>query len=102
MTPELTMDAADPLVIVLTWVLTWAVGRWMPGLKNHRKVLPTVAVLIAVFIRAVMESTQGEPLTTQTILHGLSAGAITVMGHAQVRQFTKSRDTTEDGTDAGT
>ena len=87
------LDGADPLVIVITWALTLAAGKAMvkTGKENLRKALPMVAVLIAVALRAGFDSVQGSELNAEVLLHGLSAAAIAVLGHSQVREFIKAR-----------
>ena len=78
-------------MVVLTWALTYAAGRWLPWLQAHRALLPTVAVLLAVAARAALDATSGQPITVETVARGLAAGATAVLAHSQVRELVKAR-----------
>lgn len=84
-----TVDATDPLVVGLTWALTWAAGRWaIPA--RYRGALPALAVLLAVAVRAGLDAAQGMPLTPETVARAVAAGGVAVMGHSQVREIQKA------------
>jgi len=84
------MDATDPLVAAVAWALT-AAARRIPWLERHRAVLPTVAVLAAVAVRAGVGAVQGEALTLDAVGRGVVAGALAVLAHSQARELAKLR-----------
>ena len=87
----MTPDSTDPTVVLLTWVLTWLVGKIVSGpkLKQIRHALPVVAVLLAIGLRAGIEASQGDELGLSTVFRGLAAGAAAVLGHSQLRELHK-------------
>jgi hypothetical protein len=86
-----TVDGTDPLVVGIAWALTWALGRWAPGLRDrYRGALPVVAVLLAVGARAALDAAAGDPLTLDTLARALAAGAVAGAGHSQVREVQKA------------
>jgi len=86
-----TLDGTDPLVVGLAWALTWALGRWAPGLRDrYRGALPVVAVLLAVAARAALDGMAGDPLTLDTLARAVAAGAVAVAGHSQLRELQKA------------
>lgn len=84
------VDATDPLVVMLAWLLTFLAGR-VPWLNQRRHLLPTVAVFAAVGVRAALDAAMGEPLTGATIARGFAAGATAVLADVQRRQFDKAQ-----------
>lgn len=89
MASEVPIDESDPLVVLITWCLTYVAGQ-VPWLSERRFLLPTVAVLIAVGIRAGMQATVGEPISPESLARGFAAGATAVLLDVQRRQITKS------------
>lgn len=91
-----SVDATDPIVVAITWALTYALGRWAPGLNGKlRPVLPVVALLLAVGLRAGMDTAQGQaPATTgewlAMLARGVAAGGAVVLAHSQVREVQKA------------
>lgn len=84
------VDATDPAVVIVTWGLTWLVGKYAPWFSDRgRTIIPIVAVLLAVGVRAGIDASSGEPLAVSTVTRGIAAGAAAVMGHSQVREFQK-------------
>lgn len=82
------MTETDPLVAVLSWLLTWGAGRW--GLaEEHRGALPFVALLVAVAARGAIDATSGLPLTLATVASGLWAGACAIVMHDTARGAAK-------------
>ena len=84
------VDATDPLVVMFAWLLTFLAGR-LPWLRERRHLLPTVAVVAAVALRAALDATMGEPLTGATIARGFAAGATAVLADVQRRQLDKAK-----------
>ena len=86
-----TVDITDPGVIALTWFLTWAIGKYAPWLSDKgRPIIPIVAVLIAVGVRAGLDASMGQPIDLESVTRGVAAGAAAVMGHSQVRGLQKA------------
>lgn len=92
MTTDLPLDATDPLIVILTWALTLGIrtvvkdnGKW----DKVRTVLPGIAILIAVGLRAAIETMEGQVLTTDSFLRAVAAGAVAVMMHSQARGIQK-------------
>lgn len=85
------VDASDPLVVVVSWVLTLVAGKLLNTTERRkfRKALPALAFLFAVAIRAGVDVAQGHPLDLQTLLRALAAGGIAVAGHSQFREVAK-------------
>lgn len=91
------VDATDPAVMLLAWLLTALVKRAEPWLEKLglapaflRASLPAIAVLMAVAIRASIVAVQGEPFSWDVLLRALAAGAMAVMVHSQVREVKKA------------
>lgn len=97
MTPDMatllaSTDGLDPLVVVLTWGLVAAVKRLAKKrYPKIRHILPFVAVLLAIGLRAAAETMQGADFSTATLLHGLSAAGLAVLLHSQIREVGKAR-----------
>ena len=90
MHPE--VDATDPLVVVLTWFLTEAASQWVKGKKRTealRHILPALAVLIAIALRAAVTVTQGQALSVDVFLRALAAAGVAVLSHSQLREGQK-------------
>lgn len=85
-------DGSDPLVALLAWGLAWLVHRYAPKAWSRwvRRLTPTVAVLLAVFLRAAWAVSQDEPFTVQVLLRAVAAGAVAVLGHSQIREVVKA------------
>lgn len=95
------MDAQDPFVIVLTWVLVWAVRKWAKDrLPKVRHMLPFIAVLLAIAVRAAMEASAGLELSWATVGHGLAAAGVAVLTHSQGREIKKVQDRAREAKEA--
>ena len=89
--PTVPFDGSDPIVAFLAWGLMVLVRRYAPTRWDWlRKATPALAVLLAVFLRAVLAAAQSEPLTVQVGLRALAAGAFAVWGHSQLREVVKA------------
>jgi hypothetical protein len=84
------VDYTDPLVALMAWLLTFMAGH-VPWMNDRRHLLPTVAVLSAIGVRAGLDVTTGEPLTAATVARGFAAGATAVLADVQRRQLDKAR-----------
>lgn len=82
------IDATDPMVVLLAWGLTYICGKASP---KTRKVLPIVAVLVAVAVRSAMAAVEGEPLSMDVLMRALGAAGVAVLGHSQMREVAKAR-----------
>lgn len=93
------MDIADPFVAALTVALTWAARRYSSGKLEAWlvRLTPIAAVLIAVGLRAAVESAQGLPLSWSTVTHAAQAGVSAVFAHTALRSLLKAA---EEPTDA--
>lgn len=90
------VDATDPIVVVLTWVLTYLAGLLGERVDDRlRHLLPLVALVIAVAARAVLETLQGEAVTGETVLRALAAAGTAVLAHSQVREALKAAGQTD-------
>lgn len=88
----LTVDATDPLVALLAWLLTSLVAK--VGGKRTRQVkhlLPAVAVLSAVALRAGVSAVEDAPVSVDTALRAVAAGGVAVLTHSQAREIQKMR-----------
>ena len=84
------LDPSDPIVVLVTWFLTFVVGKIVKDrgkLDALRHVLPVIAVALAVGIRAGIDSAEGSPLTAQTVVRGIAEGAVAVMANSQVKHL---------------
>ena len=93
LTASPAVDATDPLVVALTWALTWGAGRWFSRrqFEQARQALPVIAVLCAVGLRAALDAAAGMPLSMDALLRALAAAGVAVLGHSQVRGVQKVR-----------
>jgi len=91
-TPQKTIDGTDPLVVVLTWALTFGVGKVFKGanLNKARHLLPMVAVLGAVALQAVIQASEGGALSLQSLGTALGAAGVAVLGHSQFSELKKA------------
>lgn len=75
---------ADPVVVVVLWILVCAYRLKAPHAMHYPKVFPTVAILLAIGLRAAASAIQGEPLTAETLFRGAFAGMLAMLlGHMQ-------------------
>lgn len=86
----LGLNESDPLVAALTWLLLLC-ARHMAGdhATRFRLTIPTVAVLLAVALRAGIAAAQGDPVTAETVLRAVIAAAGAVLAHSQFRELVK-------------
>jgi hypothetical protein len=98
LTSSLGVTAGDPVVALITWALTYAVGRWCPARfkVQVRAILPAIAVLLAVAISAGAAQAQHQPLTIDVVLRGVGAAGAAVLGHSQLRELLKRLETSND------
>ena len=83
------VDMTDPAVVLASWLLTFMAGQ-IPWLNERRHLLPTIAVLFGIGVRAGLDATFGEPLSGETVARGFAAGATAVLADVQRRQFEKA------------
>lgn len=89
-TMHVDVDMSDPLVAVLGWALAGVLNRQLgKRARNYRHLIPTLAVLIAVGLRAAYAATLGQPIDAAMLLRALAAGAVAVAGHSQFREGAK-------------
>jgi hypothetical protein len=88
MSTQIPFDVTDPAVVILTWLLAYAFKNLVPT-RKARHLIPALAVLIAVAIRAVIGAIEGEPFTTALVLRALAAAAVAVFTNAQFRELSK-------------
>lgn len=88
---NISVDGTDPVVVVLTWLLTMILGKMIErfGLDEYRAALPAAAVVLATGIRIAIEAAMGDPLSIATVLRALAAGAVAVASHSQFREVFK-------------
>lgn len=89
--PESALFPLEPMVALITWFLTWALGRWMVVAERPklRSALPLVALLLGVALQAVAEVVQGQPLAWSIVLQGLQVAGVTVLGHSALSELLK-------------
>ena len=91
----MTPDASDPIVLALTWGLTWLAGKLGNRISDKvRHALPALSVVIAIGLHAGYVAIQGEALTVDVLARGFAAGAGAVFMHSQtseVRKVAKGR-----------
>ena len=87
------VDATDPLVVAITWVLTQVAAKFLTAGKweRYRAALPTIALFIAVGARAALDALSGEALTGESLLRALGAAGVAVLAHSQGREVVKAR-----------
>ena len=97
---QVQVDATDPLVAVLAWAISAALSRYLGRrARRYRHAVPTVAVLVAVALRAAYAQGMDQPIDLALLLRAVAAGAAAVLGHSQFREIgkltAKDRDTVE-------
>lgn len=85
------LDLSDPLVAIAAWGILLLVRKYSPKKMASwvRPALPFLAVLVAVFIRAGISASEGEPLTMGVLLRAVEAGGAAVLAHSQLRELVK-------------
>ena len=76
----------------VVWVLTWCIGRYMPGKAREkaRHFLPEVALVLSVFLAGMWNHLQGSgALTLDTVQMALVAGGVAIGGHSAAREKVK-------------
>lgn len=77
------------LSVLLTQLARKLAAKW-PSWKALSDILvPSIAVLLAVFLRAFIATVGGDPITASILLEGAVAGTTAVFGHTQWRSFQK-------------
>lgn len=85
------LSTTDPLTVAITWALTWGAGKLFDLAEKPklRRALPMVAVLVALLVRTVIATVEGNPVTLELLGRGLIDGAMAVLGHSQFREVLK-------------
>lgn len=88
-----TVDVTDPIVVMTTWGLTWAIGRLLRESEADaaRAYLPVVAVALAVVIRSLIDNLSGREINMDTLLRALAAAGVAVLTHSQFREVVKAK-----------
>lgn len=98
------VDLSDPIVVVITWLLTWGASKLVKGqgeMDKFRHALPALAVLIALAVRVALDTAQGQTASVETLLRALAAAGVAVLGHSQLRGAQKALRGDPDKTDSG-
>ena len=85
-------QAINPsLVVVISWFLTWAIGKFFnaKGQVKLRKMLPSVAVLTALAIEVVYSSLNGHDFSWGLVVKALGEAGGAVIAHSQFRELVK-------------
>lgn len=81
----------EPAVAVATWLLLSVARSLLPNADAMlRRVAPMIAVLLAVGLQAGLAAASGGEVTFGTVLRGIVAGALAVLGHSQFREIVKA------------
>lgn len=87
----MNLNAEDPLVVMLTIVITYALRRLAERLTGKERTrlhgwAPTIAVAIATGLNVTLAViTEENAITADTLRHGLVAGLTAVYLHTQAR-----------------
>lgn len=95
---ETLIDAGDPLVVAIAWLLTAFVGvfakRW-PKLNKVEYFLPAVALIVSIIARVIYDYAVLEGFSWETLPRALAAAGVAVFSHSQVRELVKIRQSSE-------
>lgn len=92
------VDASDPVVVGVSWLLTLVVSRVVQDgteLKKIRHFLPLIALCFAIGARVAIDAFQTE-VSFATFLRAFASAAAAVLAHSQVREFEKMRNHTSE------
>ena len=91
-TPQ-NIGANATLVVFISWILTFAVGKLFKknGATQLRALLPTIALLTAVAVEVIWTSVQGHDLSWALILKALGEAGTAVIAHSQFREVIKRK-----------
>jgi hypothetical protein len=87
------VDASDPVVVGVSWLLTLVVSRVVQDgteLKKIRHFLPLIALCFAIGARVAIDAFQTD-VSFATFLRAFASAAAAVLAHSQVREFEKMR-----------
>lgn len=105
---EAPVDPSDPVVMAAAWLIMAGIKKYAPPpvAARLRGWIPLGAVVVAVFVRAVIDATQGADLSTPeawvaVIARGGAAGGAAVAAHSQVREIAKKTIKAEAGPSDG-
>lgn len=88
--PEsMSIDGLDPAIALITLVLVWAAKKYAVP-PDYRKLLPALAIALAVFGRAAMTAMGDDPITAQVLLHGAGSGFAAVWAYEFAHGFQKA------------
>lgn len=91
MDEAVAVDLTDPCVVLITWGLTWGVGRFCTKhMDRLRHLLPVVALVLAVGARASLDTMLGVPLSWDSVFRGVASAGTAVLGHSQFREAVKA------------
>jgi hypothetical protein len=95
---EFGVDTMDPMVAIAAIILTVAAKKAAaryPLIESHiKRYLPAIAILFAVFTRALLEVAAGHPPQmgaeyASLLAHGVVDGVVAVAAHSQFRSVLK-------------
>lgn len=90
---DVQVDPSDPVVAALAWGISVLLHKYLGRRwRRYRHVVPIMAVVVAVFLRAGWEAAMGQPIGLPTLLRSIAAGAIAVGAHSQTREAKKFRE----------
>ena len=84
------LDGADFGIVAITWALVWVIKKVTKDkFDKIRSFLPLVAVAVAIGTTAAMEASTGTEFSMATVMTGLVAAGVAVLGHSQGRELLK-------------
>lgn len=92
MDPATLVDPSDPLVVIITWLLTLLAGKLINLAERPklRTALPLVLLLVAVASRAAFTASEGvDAFSWDVVLRGLAAAGTAILAHSQLREVLK-------------
>ena len=95
------VDASDPVVVGVSWLLTLVVSRVVHDkeqLQTVRHFLPLIALCFAIGARVAIDAFQTE-VSLASFVRAFGSAAAAVLAHSQVREFEKMRKPTSEKND---
>ena len=87
-------NANPTLVIILTWLLTWLVGKFLSskGQTKLRGLLPAIAFLMAIGLEVAYSAITSEDVSLSwgVVLRALGEAGTAVIAHSQFREIVKT------------